>query len=320
MSKYLVTGGCGFIGSHLVEALVRRGDCVRILDNLTSGHLKNISAVRSEVEFIEGDVRNEETLRCVARGVDGIFHEAAQVSVFDSVQRPRDNHEINSTGTLNVLLAAREAGVRRVVFASTAAVYGNDPELPKRETMRPSPESPYAVAKLSGEHYLRLFHTLYGLETVSLRYFNVFGPRQDPCSPYSGVVSSFVECVRSGRPPVVFGDGLQSRDFVFVRDVVQANLLAMESLQVGRGDVFNVASGSTATLLELLNALARLSRHEIMPIFQPARAGDIRHSSASIDSTKSSLGYRPAFTLDQGLGELLAHEGVSTAIDFNPSH
>lgn len=306
--QYLVTGGCGFIGSHLAEALVRGGARVRVLDNLSSGRRENLDAVRGDIELVEADVRDADAVRRAAAGIDGIFHEAALVSVFDSVQRPRDNHDINSTGTLNVLLAAREAGVRRVVFASTAAVYGNDPELPKRETMRPSPESPYAVAKLSGEHYLRLFHTLYGLETVSLRYFNVFGPRQDPRSPYSGVVSRFVECVRSGRPPVVFGDGLQSRDFVFVRDVVQANLLAMESATAGRGDVCNVASGRTASLLDLLAALASLTGRDLAPVFEPARAGDIRHSSAAIEKAVTGLGYRPAYGLEKGLRELLVHE------------
>ena len=309
-TSYLVTGGCGFIGSHLVEALVRAGARVRVLDNLSSGRRENLDAVRGVVELVEADVRDAEAVRRAAGGMDGIFHEAALVSVFDSLQRPRDNHDINSTGTLNVLLAAREQGVRRVVFASTAAAYGNDPELPKRETMRPSPESPYAVAKLSGEHYLRFFHTLYGLETVSLRYFNVFGPRQDPRSPYSGVVSRFVDCARGGQQPVVFGDGLQSRDFVFVRDVVQANVQAMASPRAGRGEVINVASGRTATLLDLLAVLSRLLGRDLSPRHEPARAGDIRHSSASIDQAVSLLGYQPEYDLEQGLRALLIHEGL----------
>lgn len=307
---YLVTGGCGFIGSHLVGELVRAGAQVRVLDNLSSGHLENLAAVRDRVEVVVGDVRDPEAVKRAAAGMDGIFHEAALVSVFDSVERPRENHEINGTGTLNVLLAAREQGVRRVVFASTAAVYGNDPELPKRESMRPSPESPYAVAKLSGEHYLHLFHSLFGVETVALRYFNVFGPRQDPRSPYSGVVSRFVECARTGRQPVVFGDGLQSRDFVFVGDVVRANLLAMAGEKAGRGDLLNVASGRPATLLDLLAALTRLLGRDLTPIFEAARPGDIRHSSAAIERAAAVLGYAPRFDLEEGLHELLAHEGL----------
>ncbi|HMP75144.1 MAG TPA: NAD-dependent epimerase/dehydratase family protein [Kiritimatiellia bacterium] len=308
--RYLITGGCGFIGSHLAEALVGAGAVVRVLDNLSSGRRENIAAVSADVELIEADVRDADAVRRAASGMDGIFHEAALVSVFDSVARPRDNHDINGTGTLNVVLAAREEGVGRIVFASTAAVYGNDPELPKRETMRPCPESPYAVAKLSGEHYLRIARSLYGLETVALRYFNVFGPRQDPRSPYSGVVSRFVDCLRSGAPPVIFGDGLQSRDFVFVRDVVQANLRAMQVPGGGHGEVFNVASGRTATLRDLLAALARLAGREMNPVCEAARPGDIRHSAAAIDRARAILGYTPAFDLEAGLRELLMHENL----------
>lgn len=312
MSEWiLVTGGCGFIGSHLVEALLREGYRVRVLDNLSSGHLENIAAVRNSVEFIEGDVRDHAAVQAAMSGVRGVFHEAALVSVFDSVARPRDNHEINCTGTLNVLLAAREAQVRRVVFASTAAVYGNDPTLPKREEMRPEPESPYAVAKLAGEHYLRIANRLYGLETVALRYFNVYGPRQDPRSPYSGVVSKFVQCIRENKTPVVFGDGLQTRDFVFVRDIVRANLAAMRHPRAGNADVFNVASGRTATLLDLLKVLSGLIGRDLTPIFEPARAGDIRDSSAAIGAISTTLGYQAAFGLESGLRELLSHEGIA---------
>jgi UDP-glucose 4-epimerase len=307
---YLVTGGCGFIGSHLTEALVREGARVRVLDNLSSGRLENLAAVRDRVELIVDDIRDPAVVRRAAEGVDGIFHEAALVSVFEAIERPRDNHDINATGTLTVLLAAREQRVRRVVFASTAAVYGNDPELPKRETMRPEPESPYAVAKLSGEQYLRIFNRLYGVEAIALRYFNVYGPRQDPRSPYSGVVSRFVECARTGQPPVVFGDGLQTRDFVFVGDVVQANLAAMRSPRAGGGEVCNIASGRTATLLDLLATLSRLLGRDLRPIFEPARPGDIRHSAASIERARDLLGYRPRFDLHQGLSELLLHEGL----------
>ena len=302
---YLVTGGCGFIGSHICEDLVERGHTVRVLDNLASGYLRNLDHLGSAVEIQQGDVRNPDDVRQAVAGVRGVFHEAALVSVFDSVQRPMDNHDINATGTLQVLLAARDAGVQRVVLASTAAAYGNDPELPKREDMRPQPESPYAVAKIAGEHYLRLFASLYALPTVVLRYFNVFGPRQDPKSPYSGVISRFCDDVTAGRTPTVFGDGGQTRDFVFVKDVVQANWLAMSDRTEGRGQIYNVASGRTASLLDLLATLSQLTGRPVAPAHQPARAGDIRHSAADIAKARRELGYEPQFDLTRGLDLLL---------------
>ena len=302
---YLVTGGCGFIGSHICEDLVERGHTVRVLDNLASGYLRNLDHLGSAVEIQQGDVRNPDDVRKAVAGVRGVFHEAALVSVFDSVQRPMDNHDINATGTLQVLLAARDAGVQRVVLASTAAAYGNDPELPKREDMRPQPESPYAVAKIAGEHYLRLFASLYALPTVVLRYFNVFGPRQDPKSPYSGVISRFCDDVTAGRTPTVFGDGGQTRDFVFVKDVVQANWLAMSDRTEGRGQIYNVASGRTASLLDLLATLSQLTGRPVAPAHQPARAGDIRHSAADIAKARRELGYEPQFDLTRGLDLLL---------------
>ena len=303
--EYLVTGGCGFIGSHICEDLVERGHTVRVLDNLASGYLRNLDHLGSAVEIQQGDVRNPDDVRKAVAGVRGVFHEAALVSVFDSVQRPMDNHDINATGTLQVLLAARDAGVQRVVLASTAAAYGNDPELPKREDMRPQPESPYAVAKIAGEHYLRLFASLYALPTVVLRYFNVFGPRQDPKSPYSGVISRFCDDVTAGRTPTVFGDGGQTRDFVFVKDVVQANWLAMSDRTEGRGQIYNVASGRTASLLDLLATLGQLTGRPVAPAHQPARAGDIRHSAADIAKARRELGYEPQFDLTRGLDLLL---------------
>lgn len=308
--SYLVTGGCGFIGSHLVETLVRDGHRVRVLDNLSSGYRRNLEPWGAGVEVQLGDVRDPAAVRQAAHGVTGIFHEAALVSVFDSVQRPADNHDINATGTLNVLLAAREAGVKRVVLASTAAAYGNDPTLPKRETMTPQPESPYAVAKVMSEHYLRLAAQLYGVETVALRYFNVFGPRQDPKSPYSGVISRFCDDLAAGRPPTIFGDGLQTRDFVFVRDVVQANLLAMSDRVPGAGQVYNVASGSTTSLLDLIAALCDLSGRPLEPVHREPRAGDIRHSAAAIDRARQELGYAPHVNLREGLRLLLQSLGV----------
>ncbi len=308
----LVTGGCGFIGSHLVEALLKEGKRVRVLDNLSSGYRRNLEPFGREVEVIIGDVRDPAAVQQAVQGVTGIFHEAALVSVFDSIQRPADNHAINATGTLNVLLAARAAGVRRVVLASTAAAYGNDPQLPKRESMTPQPESPYAAAKVMSEHYLRMASSLYGLETVVLRYFNVYGPRQDPKSPYSGVISRFCDDVVAGRAPTLFGDGLQTRDFVFVRDVVQANLLAMSDRVPGSGQIYNVASGTTVSLLDLLDVLGRLRGQVIHPVHQAARAGDIRHSAADIAKANRELGYAPRYSLEVGLAELLAslHNGT----------
>lgn len=306
----MVTGGCGFIGSHLCEALLSRGCKVRVLDDLSSGYRENLRHLEGSVEVKIGDVRDPSAVAEAMAGVSGVFHEAALVSVFDSVKRPGDCHDINATGTLNVLQAARAGGVRRVILASTAAAYGNDPTLPKREDLRPQPESPYAVAKVVGEHYQRIFSSLYGLETVTLRYFNVFGPRQDPRSPYSGVISKFTDDVRAGRRPTVFGDGGQSRDFVFVKDVVQANLRAMFDLARAEGQVYNVGSGTTATLLDLLAALGRLTGQRLEPVHKEARVGDIRHSSADISRARKELGYEPGFDLESGLRELLRSLGM----------
>jgi UDP-glucose 4-epimerase len=235
-----------------------------------------------------------------------VFHEAALVSVFESVERPADNHEINITGTLNVLEAARRRGVRRVVVAGSAAVYGNDPAIPKREDMRPQPESPYALAKIAKEHYLSVYAKLYGLETVVLRYFNVYGPRQDPASMYSGVISKFSDVILAGGRPTVFGDGRQSRDFVFVQDVVQANLLALRQPEPARGEVFNVGTGRQTSLLDLLAVLGELTGRSVEPRFEAVRAGDVRHSVADISRARAVLGYAPRYSVREGLSELLA--------------
>jgi UDP-glucose 4-epimerase len=300
--QYLVTGGAGFIGSHIAEELLAAGHQVRVFDNLSSGYEKNLAGL--DVEFVRGDVRDPGALNSAAAGVDGIFHQAALVSVPESVEKPVENHDVNVTGTLNVLLAAREARVRRVLLASSAAVYGDAPQLPKREDMLPRPASPYALAKTAGEHYLRVFAGLYGLETVSLRYFNVFGPRQDPGSMYSGVISKFVDVITAGGTPTVFGDGGQTRDFVYVKDVVRANLLAMEGERVGGGEAFNVGTGRQTSLLELLAALAAILGREAPPEFSAPRAGDIRHSAADISRAREVLGYDPQATLEQGLRAL----------------
>lgn len=311
MAKILITGGAGFIGSHIAEALIADGHQVRVFDNLSSGHLHNLDGLRDRVEFVKGDVRDRAAIASAMQGQTHCFHEAALVSVFESVEKPFDNHDINMTGVLHVLQAARDAGVQRVVFASSAAIYGNDPELPKRETMRPQPASPYAAGKITGEYYLSLFAQLYGVQAVSLRYFNVFGPRQDPKSMYSGVISKFTDDLKAGRAPTIFGDGGQTRDFVFVKDVVQANLKAMFTPGVGAGEAFNVASGRTSSLLDMVEVLGRLTGRSITPVFKEARKGDIRHSSADIALARSQLGYAPQFQLDSGLEVLLRHLGVT---------
>lgn len=305
--KYMVTGGAGFIGSHISAGLLAAGHEVRVFDNLSSGYERNLAGL--DVEFVKGDIRDPGALERAVRGVECVFHQAAMVSVPESVEKPVENNEINVTGTLNVLLAARDAGVRRVMLASSAAVYGNEPTLPKREDMRPEPASPYALGKIAGEYYQRVFAELYGLETVSLRYFNVFGPRQDPSSMYSGVISKFVDVLGSGGTPTVFGDGGQTRDFVFVEDVARANLLAMDSQKVGQGEAINVASGRRTSLLDLIEVLGRIFGREAKPGFAETRAGDVRHSAADISRAGQLLDYKPAFTLEEGLRQLVEYTG-----------
>lgn len=305
MARYLITGGAGFIGSHIAEGLIGEGQQVRVFDNLSSGHLSNLDHLKGKVEFIQGDVRDRAAIGTAMKDCSFCFHEAALVSVFESVEKPFDNHDINMTGTLNVLQAARDAGVKRVVFASSAAIYGNDPTLPKREDMRPQPASPYAAGKITGEYYLSIFAQLYGVQTVSLRYFNVFGPRQDPRSMYSGVISKFTDDLKNGRQPTIFGDGEQTRDFVFVKDIAQANLKAMHSPNAGLGEAFNVATGQTVSLLALLGTLGELTGRKVVPNLKEARKGDIRHSSADIAQIRSVLGYEPRYSLREGLAALL---------------
>ena len=302
---YLITGGCGFIGSHLAEALVSGGNRVRIYDNLSSGYEKNISSIRNKVELIKADIRDVSAITSAMSGVNYVFHGAALVSVFDSVKRPRDNHDTNITGTLNVLTAARDKGVKRVVFASSAAVYGNNPELPKREDMKPEPESPYGLAKVAAEYYLAVFAKLYGLETVGLRFFNAYGPRQDPDSLYSGVISRFVKAVTDGNPPAVFGDGKQTRDFVFVDDVVHACILAMHSTGIGKGDVFNIGSGFQTSLLDLLKVIKELNGKSFDIKFYEPRAGDLKHSYADITFAGQKLLFSPRHDIRTGLKKLL---------------
>ncbi|MBC8001463.1 MAG: NAD-dependent epimerase/dehydratase family protein, partial [Opitutaceae bacterium] len=283
MATYLVTGGAGFIGSHLAERLVRDGHQVRILDNLSSGRLHNLTGIRDRIEFIQGDGSVPDLMDPAARGVDGIFHLAAIPSVPLSIKDPVGNLRSGEAATLAVIHAARQAGVRRVVFSSSSAIYGDTGLNQNSEELPPNPLSFYALSKLNGEEYNRLYSRLFAeLDTVSLRYFNVFGPRQDPSSPYSGVISIFMKCLIEQQRPTIYGDGSQRRDFVEVSDVVQANLLAMSSTESFRGDTFNVGTGESVTILEIWNQLKKLAQSDLEPQFAAPRLGDIRNSCASI--------------------------------------
>jgi UDP-glucose 4-epimerase len=302
--KALVTGGAGFIGSHIAQRLVSEGHTVRILDNLSSGKRENFAAFAKDVEFIEADVRDAPQVDYYAAGCDVIFHQAAVVSVPYSVEHPQETHDVNIQGTLNVLLAAKKRGVRRVVFACSAAVYGDDPQLPKRETMAQVPISPYGVEKAAGEMYMRAWSKLYGVETVSLRYFNVFGERQDPSSPYSGVISIFTSRALAGQNVTIFGDGKQSRDFVYVANVVDANMLAATKPGAS-GRAYNVGCGKKTTLLELLATIAKIVGREITPKHEAPRAGDIVESVADIALIRRELGYEPKVGVEEGLRRLI---------------
>ena len=304
MAQFLVTGGSGFIGSHLCRKLLGEGHGVRVLDNLSSGKRANLSDVAGDIDFHEADLRDEDAVQRAVKGVEYILHHAAVASVQTSVEEPLKEQQINSVGTLNLLEAARQAGVRRVVFAASAAAYGNDPRVPKREDMRPTPESPYAISKLAGEYYCGVYDRLYGLETVCLRYFNVYGPRQDPASPYSGVISIFAKRMLNGLVPLVHGDGLQTRDFVSVYDVVAANMLAHQ-VESARGQVYNIGSGRRSSLMDLLTALNAVLSSDIQAEFVEARAGDVRDSLADISKAQSELRYRPSMDLQRGLREVI---------------
>jgi len=301
LSIYLVTGGAGFIGSHIVEELVRRREAVRVLDNLATGHLDNLTAVRDRIEWIEGDIRCLETARKAVEGVDYVLHQAALPSVPRSINDPLTTNQVNVEGTLNLLVAARDAKVKRLVFASSSSIYGDTPVLPKHEDMPPNPKSPYAISKLAAENYCCAFHRIYGLETVSLRYFNVFGPRQDPKSQYAGVIPLFMRAMLAGRPFDIFGDGEQSRDFTFVRNVVNANLLAATAPEAA-GKVFNIACGQRYTLNHLVHLLTGLiGRSAASPVYRPARTGDVKHSQASIERARQYLHYQPQVPFEEGL-------------------
>ena len=302
--KILVTGGAGFIGSHLAEALVGRGHTVRVLDNFYSGKRGNLRPVKGDVEVLRGDCADPAAARRAAQGMDAVFHEAAIPSVARSVADPALSHRANATATLTMLVAARDRGVRRFIYAGSSSVYGDAKQLPKREDMEPRPLSPYAVGKLVGEHYLRIFHDLYGLETLTLRYFNVYGPRQNAGSPYSGVISLFVTALLAGKKPVIYGDGLQSRDFTYVADVVQGNLRALTARGL-EGQHVNVATGHRVTLRQLLEALGKEIGVSARAEMRPSRAGDIRHSLADISAAHRLLGYRPKVDFETGLRRTL---------------
>jgi UDP-glucose 4-epimerase len=309
--RALVTGGAGFIGGHLVERLVRDGWRVRVLDDFSTGREANLARSAAEIEVLRGDLRDAALLARALAGVEVVFHEGAIPSVPRSVAEPVLTHEVNATGTLALLEAARRAGVRRLVFAGSCAVYGNGPELPKREALRPEPESPYALQKLAGEEYCRLATRLHGFETVALRYFNVYGPRQDPKSDYAAVVPRFVEACLAGCAPTIYGDGEQTRDFVFVGDVVEANLLAAHSAKAV-GTVVNVASGVRTSLNALLAAIQGITGTRLAANHQPARPGDVRHSLACLARAEALLGYRPRASLETGLAATIeGFRGVS---------
>jgi nucleoside-diphosphate-sugar epimerase len=297
----LITGGAGFVGSHIATALVEAGARVRVVDDLSTGYLRNLRHLESKIDFIEGSVGDASILGRALSDVEWVFHEAAIPSVPRSVDLPRESHDASVNATFSLLLAARDQKVRRVVYAASSSAYGDQPELPKREDMKPAPLSPYAVGKLVGEYYGQVFTNVYGLETVSLRYFNVFGPRQDPGSQYSGVISRFMSALVKGEQPVIYGDGRQSRDFTFVSNVVDANLRAAESAGAV-GKVINVANGRQVTLNELLEIMKHVTgKSAAAARYEPIRVGDVRHSLADISLARSLLGYEPSVGLEEGL-------------------
>jgi UDP-glucose 4-epimerase len=302
MPTYLVTGGAGFIGSHLVEALIRRGGRVRVLDNLSTGKVENLAQVVRDVELISGDVSDEAAVKRAVAGCEVVFHQAALASVPRSLEEPIATHAACATGTLTVLDEARKAGVRRVVYAGSSSAYGNPSQGTgaKRETDLPSPLSPYAAAKLAGEMYCQSFWRSYGFPTVVLRYFNVFGARQDPSGPYAAVIPLFVNAILAGQQPTIFGDGRQTRDFTYVENVVRANLLAAEA-NAAAGEILNVGSGVAYSLLDVLRELNAILGTNTEPLFQPSRAGDVRDSLADISRAREMLGYEPAIGFVEGL-------------------
>ena len=308
---YLVTGGAGFIGSNLAAGLLEGGERVRVLDNFLTGKRENLAGLAERYgdsfEVVEGDLRDLETVRRAVAGASYVLHQGALPSVPRSVADPVLTNGINVGGTVNLLVASRDAGVRRVVYAASSSAYGDTPELPKRESMPPNPKSPYALQKLAGEHYMRIFCEIYGLETVSLRYFNVFGPKQDPASMYAAVVPRFITAILAGDSPVVYGDGRQTRDFTYVDNVVRANILACQAPKAACGKTINVACGERVSLLDILEILYDLASRRVPPRFEPARPGDVRDSLADVSRAEELLGYRPSVSFREGLLRTFGH-------------
>ena len=297
--KVVVTGGCGFIGSNIAEELIKKHYVV-VIDDLSTGRIENIQSLQDKenFEFVRGNITDLGLLKQIFEDVDCIFHQAAIPSVQRSVENPLDTNEANIKGTLNVLIAARDCGVKKVVYASSSSVYGDTPELPKKENMKPNPQSPYAVSKLTGEYYCKVFSDIYGIKTICLRYFNVYGPKQDPTSEYAAVIPRFINRVLNNQPPIIFGDGNQTRDFTFVKDVVKANILAMEKNVEG---VFNIAYGQQISINELANKIMEIVGVKLNPVYDKPRPGDIRNSLADISLAKQKLGYMPEYSLEKGL-------------------
>lgn len=300
-TKCLVTGGAGFIGSNLAEELIRQGAKVSILDNFATGFRENLDEIEGNFDFVEGDLNDSKLLDGILDGVEAVFHEAALPSVPRSVENPRETHQACVNGTFSLLDASRKAGVRRFIYAASSSAYGDQPILPKIETMRPDPLSPYAAAKLTGEYYCKVFHEVYGLETFSLRYFNVFGPRQNPSSMYSGVISRFIDALLTGKQAVIYGDGEQSRDFTYIANVVSANIAALRS-EKGVGEVMNVANGERISLNELFDVLRIIvGKTNASADYQPERKGDVKHSQADNNRAVECLGYERLVDLEEGL-------------------
>jgi len=300
MEKFLVTGGAGFIGSNICKKLVSQGCFVRVVDNLLTGKRSNLAAISDKIEFIEADMGDEKVARTCMKGIDVCLHQGALPSVPRSVDDPAATHKHCLDATFTLLLAARDAGVKRFVYAASSAAYGDTPTLPKIETMLPQPLSPYAAAKLAGEYYCSVFYKVFGLETISLRYFNVFGPYQDPTSQYAAAIPAFVTAVLKSEPPTIYGDGLQSRDFTYVDSVVEANLLAAR-VKHAKGEVLNIATGQAVTVNEVIGITNELLGRNVKPIYEAPRPGDVKHSLADITLAKKTIGYKPTIQFEQGL-------------------
>jgi len=300
MEKFLVTGGAGFIGSNICKRLVAEGCFVRVVDNLLTGKRSNLAQVMDKIEFVEADMGDPEVARAVVKGIDVVLHEGALPSVPRSVDEPDLTHRHCIDATFTMLMAARDARVKRFVYAASSSAYGDTPTLPKVETMRPDPLSPYAVGKLVGEYYLSVFAKVFGIETVSLRYFNVFGPQQDPASQYAAAIPAFVTAILKDKPPTIYGDGEQSRDFTYIDNIVHANLLAARAKKTA-GEVINVACGEAVTVNEIIGMINRLLGKDVKPIYVPARAGDVKHSLADITAARELIGFEPVILFREGL-------------------